>query len=233
MKKRTQAPSASMIGSSDTSRHVQSPSQPQMQAATRPLSSGMQSRAVPLSKGGSKRITSQAGVQNLNTEFWSVEETARLRRTPFSGKRKMELLLLVIFSIALILALGKLLKTPSGKVLAQEAKDMFVSWRETVPSVEIDWSIPPVYPNSLRDPMQLNPVAQSVAAAAVRMPEVRGIIHSENKRFAVVGTHIVAEGENLSGITVVKIDRDCVEFERDGKRWTQQVKGDGRKPEEK
>jgi hypothetical protein len=52
---------------------------------------------------------------------------------------------------------------------------------------------------------------------------VSGILYSENEPSAVVGSQIVHEGDTLDGINVVKIYKDKVEFEKDGKRWTQSI----------
>ncbi len=54
--------------------------------------------------------------------------------------------------------------------------------------------------------------------------EIKGILYSEENPSAIIGTEIVHEGATVSGATVVKINKDSVEFERDGKRWTQKVK---------
>jgi hypothetical protein len=86
----------------------------------------------------------------------------------------------------------------------------------------IDWLIPPPYPTTLRDPMQF------VSATTVDQDEpggliVKGIVYSEDSSFAIIGTEIVHEGGTVSGATVVKINPDSVEFEMNGKRWTQKV----------
>ncbi len=52
---------------------------------------------------------------------------------------------------------------------------------------------------------------------------VTAIIYSEDKPSAVIGNQIVHEGDTLRGINVVKIYKDKVEFEKNGKRWTQAV----------
>jgi hypothetical protein len=52
---------------------------------------------------------------------------------------------------------------------------------------------------------------------------VKGIIYNERNPSALVGTDIVHEGDKISGITVVKITQNSVEFEMNGKKWTQHV----------
>ncbi len=52
---------------------------------------------------------------------------------------------------------------------------------------------------------------------------VNGILYSEDEPSAVIGNRIVHEGDALRGINIVKIYKDKVEFEKNGKRWTQAV----------
>ena len=53
---------------------------------------------------------------------------------------------------------------------------------------------------------------------------VTGISYAEEDPSAIVGYDIVREGDMIHGVRVVKIYRDKVEFEKDGKRWTQGVR---------
>ena len=57
---------------------------------------------------------------------------------------------------------------------------------------------------------------------------VMGIAYSEDRRFAVIGKRTVQEGDEILGATVVRINRSSVEFEMDGKRWTQEVEGESK-----
>jgi hypothetical protein len=50
---------------------------------------------------------------------------------------------------------------------------------------------------------------------------VTGIVRSQDSSTAVIGTHVVREGDTIDGITIVKIHDDRVEFEKAGQRWTQ------------
>lgn len=54
---------------------------------------------------------------------------------------------------------------------------------------------------------------------------VTGILHSKDKPSAVIGYRIVHEKETIRGVEIVKIHKDKVEFEKDGKRWTQTIQG--------
>jgi hypothetical protein len=48
-------------------------------------------------------------------------------------------------------------------------------------------------------------------------------LHSADKPAAIVDTQVVHEGQRVSGATVEKIDRDGVQFERNGRRWKQTI----------
>ena len=98
-------------------------------------------------------------------------------------------------------------------------------------NIEIDWRIPPVYDPDLRDPMQLTPPREKVRNEPIQIEEVTprveflvtGILYSQEEPTAIVNTRVVREGQQLSGATVVKIKRDSVEFEMNGRRWRQTV----------
>jgi len=52
---------------------------------------------------------------------------------------------------------------------------------------------------------------------------VTGIV-SGDKPSAVINGKIVGEGDMVNGIRIIKIYKDKVEFEKEGKRWRQRVK---------
>ena len=52
---------------------------------------------------------------------------------------------------------------------------------------------------------------------------VNGIIYSLENPSAVVANQIVYEGDKVLGAAIVKINRDSVEFEMNGNKWTQKV----------
>jgi type II secretory pathway component PulC len=96
-------------------------------------------------------------------------------------------------------------------------------------NTKIDWEIPASYPTTLRDPMQLGPAATDQTQTETETRTfvkliVKGILYTEDNQSAVIGNHIVHEGEEIRGVTVVKISKDSVEFEMNGKRWTQKVR---------
>lgn len=49
------------------------------------------------------------------------------------------------------------------------------------------------------------------------------IVGTEDNHSALIGTKLVREGDIIDGVTVVKIHKEEVEFEKDGKRWTQKI----------
>lgn len=53
---------------------------------------------------------------------------------------------------------------------------------------------------------------------------VSGIVYSERKPSAIIGGKIVYQGESANGVKIVRIYRDRVEFEKNGKKWEQKVR---------
>lgn len=52
---------------------------------------------------------------------------------------------------------------------------------------------------------------------------VVGILYGKGKPCALINIELVHEGDIRNGVKIVRIDRNEVEFEKDGRRWTQRV----------
>ncbi len=125
-----------------------------------------------------------------------------------------------------------------GGVFGTKVRKTEASVEDTASSVatagsntKIDWEIPAPYPTTLRDPIRLGPIENAQTETETETETrtlvtliVKGILYTEDKASAVIGNQIVHEGEKIRGVTVVKISKDSVEFEMNGKRWTQKVR---------
>ncbi len=138
--------------------------------------------------------------------------------------RQITMVILVpLLFIVLIFAFTKTMKGPSRKT----PNPVISGTSETIAGSrndEIDWEIPEIYPTTLRDPMRVisaTAVQQDAGQASELI--IKGIVYSEDDSSVVIGSQIVSEGEKISGVTVVRINKDSVEFEMNGKRWTQKV----------
>ncbi len=143
-----------------------------------------------------------------------------------SGRNRAGLILFIILSIVLVLVLVRPFETsghsPASSAVAGQAQ---VGPSSRV-DIEIDWPMPLVYPAELRDPMELGS-QQQVKTETIRLV-VKGISYSEDRKYAVIGTETVEEGDEILGAIVVRINPNSVEFEKDGKRWTQEVEAEER-----
>ncbi len=166
-----------------------------------------------------------------------------------STRQKVTVLLVPALAVALVVVLAKSLGTPSLK--AKESVIPKPTTPVGAVPAGIAWQKPEPYPTTLRDPMQLtdemaaqikaqaDAEAQAKADAlaqrqtgtgtigpqATKVGEltVKGILFSADNPSAVVGTQIVHVGDIIAGATIVKINRKSVEFQKDGKTWTQSV----------
>ncbi len=85
-----------------------------------------------------------------------------------------------------------------------------------------NWTRPEPWPDETRDPMTPGPQGRAADGSAYDRL-VKGIVYSQTNPSAIVGDRIVSVGDTINGITIVAIEKDAVEFEKDGKRWTQPV----------
>jgi len=139
-----------------------------------------------------------------------------------SARQKTMAILIPVLFIVLIFVLVQVFG-PSGRKIKAITKNNTTNIVGAGANSKIDWQIPALYPTTLRDPMQLGSTATIQAEPGKLI--VRSIVYSENrsKSSVSIGNQIVHEGETVLGATVVKINKNSVEFEMNGKKWTQQV----------
>ncbi|MHC4482324.1 MAG: hypothetical protein ACYSW4_02120 [Planctomycetota bacterium] len=140
-----------------------------------------------------------------------------------AGRQKAMTMLVPVLFIILIFVFVKVLAPSASRTHASTGPGP--SNAVAGSDNKIDWQIPAPYPITLRDPMQFSSVTTVSNGTETKTPEliVKAIVYSEDNPSAVVGKQIVHEGDEISGATVVKIDKDGVEFEMNGKRWKQKV----------
>ncbi len=166
-------------------------------------------------------------VEESSQSYWQRIKNKLFSPTPgvSTARQKAMVIMVPILFIALIFLLRGVFGTTVHKMEAVEENTA----SRIVTDSEIDWKIPEVYPATLRDPMRLDPAVTDrpetkIEAKKVVRLSVQGILYTEDKSSAVVSNRIVHEGEIIRGATVVKISKDSVEFEMDGKRWIQKVR---------
>ena len=136
-----------------------------------------------------------------------------------STRQKTMVILVPVLFLTMIFVFTRVLSGPSPK--RTRAQSFGPSNAVAASNDEIDWQIPEPYPTTLRDPMQFGSVTTTQDGTGKLI--VKGIVYSESNPSAVIGNQIVHEGEKVLGATVVKINKDGVEFEMNGKKWTQKV----------
>jgi hypothetical protein len=139
-----------------------------------------------------------------------------------ANRHKTMVILMPVLLIIFIFIIIRVSSQPSPKAAhAQDLEAANVGSSVAVSEKKINWQIPEPYPVTLRDPMQA-----SLAAAGQEGGSnltVKGIVYSEDRASAVVGNQIVHQGDKILETTVVKINKNNVEFEMNGKKWTQEV----------
>ena len=146
------------------------------------------------------------------------------------GRQKLMTALIPALAIVMVVILKHPLGARSTVKAGGEAPAQTAS--PTGADVQIAWEIPSPYDLAGRDPMKGTPppavvVENNGTTAAATEPPVEllvtGILYSPDNPAAIVDTQVVHEGQQISGATVEKIDKDGIQFERKGRRWKQTV----------
>jgi len=138
-------------------------------------------------------------------------------------RQKTTVILVPVLVVVLIFMFIKAFNVPSAEPSSAAGVESGVESSGGVVGSgdEIDWQIPEPYPTTLRDPMRFGLAAAARGGTTELM--VSGIVYSSDNPSAVVADKIVHEGDEILGVTVVKINANSVEFEMNGKKWTQKV----------
>ncbi len=136
------------------------------------------------------------------------------------ARQKAMVVLVPVMFIGMVLAFLKVLG--GGPGTTTEPKTFKPSNVAAAATSTIDWQIPEAYPTTLRDPMQFKQVAMPTPDETGKL-SIKGILYSEQNPSVIIGIEILHEGDKVSGATIVKINKDSVEFEMNGKKWTQKV----------
>jgi len=166
-----------------------------------------------------KQIPWQQTWEKIETKVLEIVSKVSATKTGANAtKQKTMAVLVPVLFIILIFVFTRALSTPGPKTT--QAQSLGPKNTATA-SNQIDWQIPEPYPATLRDPMQFGSVttAQSGASGLI----VKGIVYSKDNPAAVIGSQILHEGDKVLGVTIVKINEKSVDFEMNGKRWTQKV----------
>lgn len=133
-------------------------------------------------------------------------------------RQKVMVILVPALFIVLISMFIRAFSTPSQKI---DRPGTFGPARTAASSdSEADWQIPELYPAALRDPMRFGSVTTRTETGGLI---VKGIVYSEGNPSAVIGNQIVHEGDTVLDVAIIKINENSVEFEANGKKWTQKV----------
>jgi hypothetical protein len=141
------------------------------------------------------------------------------------ARQKAMVVLVPVMFIGMLLAFYKMLGGGPGETTGP--KVITPSNTIAAASSTIDWKIPDLYPTTLRDPMQFK---KEVVTPTDNNPDktekitIKGILYDEENPSVIIGIDILHEGDKVSGATIVKINRDNVEFEMNGKKWTQKAR---------
>jgi hypothetical protein len=139
------------------------------------------------------------------------------------ARQKAMVVLVPVLFIGMVLAFFKVLGSSPDKTVASNTFNP--SGAIAAATNNITWQAPPPYPKDLRDPMKLGAVESATADPGQTGDIViKGILYSVENPSAIIGIDIVHVGSTVSGATITKINEDSVEFEMNGKKWTQKVR---------
>jgi len=151
-------------------------------------------------------------------------------------KQKAMVIMVPILAIIMIFAFRQVLSKAPRKTKGAGTDDTPVVVANANSGHEIDWKVPEPISVMTRDPIKLpdesgtqNTEQNAEQNGTANKPNqgviiVRDIVYSHDRPSAVIGTKIVYVGDKVNDATIIKINRDSIEFEADQKTWVQKVR---------
>jgi len=183
-------------------------------------------RPMPLSK--SKAMSKSAMGPGFATQVKkAVFGSRNASLDPRQKKTAMLVgILSLVFSVVMFVSLGGVGGTQAAA--AEAGSDDQATQSQVTKRTAQNWKSPDPLPQDFRNattPIAKLAAGQQTGDSAVDSGEliVRGIVFSKNKPSAIINDQILTEGQSFNGVKLVKITKETVEFEANGKRWTQSV----------
>jgi hypothetical protein len=157
-------------------------------------------------------------------------------------KQKAMVIMVPILAIIMIFAFRQVLCKAPHKTKGAGTDNVPVVVANADSGHEIDWKIPEPISVMTRDPIKLpdengtqNTEQNGEKNGTANKPNqgviiVKDIVYSHDKPSAVIGSKIVYVGDKINDVTIVKIDRDSIEFEKNGNRWEQKIREEKKIP---
>lgn len=156
-----------------------------------------------------------------------------------TAKDKVMALLVPVLAIVMIFMFRQVLSKPPGKAKGATKDDAPAVVVANVGD-EIEWKLPEPMSAAMRDPTKrpspeetqsetpdsTQEPGRNVATSGTqtRAIRIRGLVYSQDKPSIVVGNEILHVGDKINGVTIARVNKDSVEFERDGETWVQKVR---------
>ncbi|MFC1792758.1 hypothetical protein ACFL3Q_04145 [Planctomycetota bacterium] len=154
------------------------------------------------------------------------------------AKQKAMVIMVPVLAIIMIFVFRQVLSKAPSQTEGAGTDDAPVVVANADTGDEIDWKIPEPIAIITRDPIKLPDESNTqnteqgngtTGNDTTGTIIVRDIVYSRDKPSAVIGSKIVYVGDTINDVTILKINRDSIEFEdKDGDRWEQSTR-DGKK----
>jgi hypothetical protein len=191
------------------------------------------SRPMPLPKTTFSKVTTGPGVLTkikktvLGSEYGSFD----------AYQKKMAVLVVILFCVlggVLFITMGGSM-TPRTANAHSENKD-HESHTRSAEDILRSWHEPGLLTQDLRNVtepvLKQGPLIVAQPVELVKVQEepnkcvVNGIVFSKSKPSAIINHQIIYEGQSINGIKVLKILRNTVKLQANGKQWVQSVQFD-------
>jgi len=189
--------------------------------------------AKPLESDPFIEVTSEGLLQRIKDKLFTPKPGTN------PARQKAIVIMVPILLIVMIFLLRQVISKAPDKTKGAPNDNAPLEVANAGSGIEIDWQVPEPLPAITRDPIKLPGQSDSRTEEPNGIQNqgpnettdgteniiisVKDIVYSADKPSAFIGSKIVYVGDTVDGATIVRIERDSVEFEKNGKRWVQKI----------
>lgn len=130
-------------------------------------------------------------------------------------------ILSLVFAAVMFVSLGGVGKTQAAE--RETSGDTATTQGSAALATAKNWTGPAPLPKDLRNATAPVILQTAPEETSTEQWTVKGILFSKTNPSAIINNEVLSEGQTFNGITIVKITKNTVEFEANGKRWAQTV----------
>jgi hypothetical protein len=148
----------------------------------------------------------------------------RAKKTVLRSQKNMAFMvigLVIVLAVVVLRPFWGSLTSKKTNINSETATDVSIT-KSLSEKTQVKWEKPSLLPAMARDLMKYT--SRPGGSDSNEQVSIHGIVIGASKSSVIIEGSVLHEGDTANGANILKISQGVVEFEKEGKKWTQSVK---------